>query len=195
MIPQPFFGFAAGATGRVTQHCNHICRLILFWKMLWKYRYRLHKWEGSNRTIPTVCAYSRNLSLGLRPVIISIHQKQYISTVEPWMGKKFIMSITDRNAVINQNACQSHVPGKSFSSDRTETAERFGPSLVNTSLNCFDIAWYRFQFMFYSGWYWTGKAIFCFSIEYIIGGRFHVHTQFYRLVDLNFCIWMPAYIS
>ena len=64
----------------------------------------------SKRTIPTTCAYSKNLSLGFLPVIISIRVNNAWPPSNAGMGNKFIKAnMIDNNAVILQKCSQSQL--------------------------------------------------------------------------------------
>ena len=62
------------------------------------------------KTKPAIVAYSMNLSLGLRPVIISYNKNITCPPSKAGIGNKFINAkIKDKIAVILQNLCQSQV--------------------------------------------------------------------------------------
>ena len=65
---------------------------------------------------PTVCAYSINLSLGLRPEIISYNKNITCPPSKAGIGNKLSTpNIIDKKAVILQNVCQSQKSGNTFS--------------------------------------------------------------------------------
>src|SRR6266511_5830089 len=64
--------------------------------------------NASNKTIPTIWAYSKNLSLGLRRVIISYKVNITCPPSRAGIGRRFINARTiERKAVMVQNASQS----------------------------------------------------------------------------------------
>ena len=65
--------------------------------------------KASSKTMPTICAYSKNLSLGFLPVIISTSVNTTCPPSNAGIGNKFINASTiDKKPVILQNA--SHCP-------------------------------------------------------------------------------------
>ena len=59
----------------------------------------------SSRTIPTICAYSRNFSLGLRRVIISYRVKSTCPPSNAGMGSRFMKaSISESQAWLSKPA-------------------------------------------------------------------------------------------
>ena len=70
--------------------------------------------KPNNKTMPTTCAYSKNLSLGLRPLIISTNVKTTCPPSNAGMGNKFINArMIDKNPVILQKTSHSpHSVGK-----------------------------------------------------------------------------------
>src|SRR5690606_9173695 len=66
----------------------------------------------SSNIIPAVWAYSKNFSLGFRPLIISYNVNITCPPSSAGMGSKFINAkMIDRKAVIFQNDSQSQVVG------------------------------------------------------------------------------------
>ena len=58
--------------------------------------------------MPTICAYSKNFSLGLRPVIISYKVNSTCPPSNAGIGNRFInANAIDKKPVSNQNVCQS----------------------------------------------------------------------------------------
>ena len=85
-------------------------------------------------SMPIICARSRNLSLGCLPVIISASRNSACPPSSAGIGKMFMnASMIERNAVINQNSCQSQVAGKRLPIDANIPTD-FAPSDVNTYL-------------------------------------------------------------
>ena len=65
-----------------------------------------------NKTIPTICAYSMNLSLGLRPVIISTNVNRACPPSSAGMGNIFMKArIIEKIPVNVQNLSQSQILG------------------------------------------------------------------------------------
>src|SRR5690606_1792773 len=72
---------------------------------------------NNNRAIkrkkPTIWAYSKNLSLGLRPVTISYNRKVTCPPSRAGMGRMFKKAnMMDIKAVVDQKAGQFHESGK-----------------------------------------------------------------------------------
>ena len=62
---------------------------------------------------PTICAYSKNLSPGFLPVIISHKVNTTCPPSKAGIGNKFINpNMIDKNAVMFQNVCQLNSEGK-----------------------------------------------------------------------------------
>jgi len=69
----------------------------------------------NNSTIPTICAYSMNLSLGLRPLIISTSVNNACPPSRAGIGNTFInASRMLKIAVNDQKLSQSHSLGKTL---------------------------------------------------------------------------------
>lgn len=68
--------------------------------------------RANNRSIPTVWAYSRNLSLGFLPVMISYNVNSKCPPSKAGIGRIFsTANITDKKAVRFQKICQFHELG------------------------------------------------------------------------------------
>ena len=71
--------------------------------------------SANNMNIPTICAYSRTLSFGFFPVIISNRTKIIWPPSSAGIGRRLsTASIIDSHAVMFQNICQSQEDGKIF---------------------------------------------------------------------------------
>src|SRR5690606_13987029 len=74
-----------------------------------------YKSNAINIKKPTICAYSKNFSLGFLPVIISYSKNITCPPSNAGMGSIFIKAkIIDKKAVESQNPCQSQESGKSL---------------------------------------------------------------------------------
>ena len=85
---------------------------------------------------PVIWTYSKNLSLGFLPVIISYKVNITWPPSNAGIGNKFMNpNIIDRNAVIPQNDCQLQVAGKILPI-AIKPPMLVAPFLVKTYLNC-----------------------------------------------------------
>ena len=95
-----------------------------------------NKTKAINKKNPAIWANSINLSLGLRPLIISYNKNITCPPSSAGIGKIFIKAkIIDISAVVYQKLVQSQVSGnRPPMAPKPPTCE--APFLVNTYLNC-----------------------------------------------------------
>src|SRR3982751_3645320 len=71
--------------------------------------------NANNNIIPTICAYSINLSLGFLPVTISTNVNNACPPSSAGIGNTFIKASRMLNIAVNvQKLCQSHTGGNTF---------------------------------------------------------------------------------
>ena len=97
--------------------------------------------KASNKKKPTICAYSKNLSLGFRPEIISYNKNITCPPSNAGIGSKFnTPNIMDKKAVVPQNISQFQNSGKSPPMAAKPPTPLYAPvSGLKIFFNCFKL--------------------------------------------------------